>query len=457
MFTVGIGTFMSTLDASIVNVSLPTIMNALHTNLAVVQWVVSIYLLVVTGLLLSLGRLADLVGRKPIYIAGFVVFTLGSVLCGLSRHACLLIAFRGLQAVGAAMIMANGPAIITHVFPGTERGKAMGMIGMVVATGLMVGPALGGMLIASSGWPLIFFINLPIGIFGIWTAQTILRREERKRERQDFDIPGAILLLVSLLSLTLALSQGPGTGWKSPLIIGLFAGFAVSGIGFVMRERAFPHPVIDLGLFRNRLFAAASVSAFINYVANFAVMFLMPFYLTAVLRYAPERMGLTLTAVPITVAIVAPLSGALSDKIGSRILGSIGLGIASIGLLLIGGLGASPAHLHVICALAVVGFGTAVFQSPNSSAIMGCVPPTMLGVASGTLATMRNLGMITGVALTSAVYSSRLNSYSLTFSTRMATVHAFRDAFIIAAAICALGILTSAARGPEQQHRQLAG
>ena len=450
MITVGLGTFMATLDASIVNVSLPTIMHSLHTKLAVVEWVVSIYLLVITGLLLSLGRLADLIGRKPVYIAGFVVFTIGSVLCGLSGGIYLLIAFRGLQAVGAAMIMANGPAIVTHAFPGSERGKAMGMVGMIVASGLTVGPALGGLLIGKWGWPVIFFINLPIGIIGIWSAQVILRPEARN-DGQTFDIPGAAMLLVSLLSLTLGLSQGPETGWESPLILGLFASSVVFGIAFIKRERSIPHPVLDLSLFRNRLFAAASASTFINHVATFSIMFLMPFYLSGVLRYGPERMGLTLTAIPITVVLVAPLSGSMSDKIGSRALGSIGLGIASIGLLMCSMLGAHPTRAHVIAALAVVGFGTAVFQSPNSSSIMGSVSKSMLGVAAGMMATMRNLGMITGVALSGAIYTSRLNIYSHMTSSLAASVHAYRDAFTVAAAVCALGILTSAAKGSARE------
>ncbi len=303
-----------------------------------------------------------------------------------------------------------------------------------------------GILIGKWGWPVIFFINLPIGIFGIVNSQAVLRAEERG-PKQYFDIPGALLLLFSLLSFALGLSNGPELGWRSPIIISLLVGWVVFGIAFIRREQSIEQPILDLTLLKNRLFAAASASAYINYIANFAVVFMMPFYMSGVLRYAPQKMGMTLTAVPITVALVAPLSGSLSDKIGSRVLGSVGLGIVTIGLLLCSRLGAHPTHLQVLTALAVMGFGTAVFQSPNSSALMGSVPVSRLGVASGMLATMRNLGMISGIALTSAVYASRLHYYSHLLSAPDAAVRAFHDAFVVAAVVCALGIIASVSRG----------
>lgn len=445
MAVVSIGTFMATLDASIVNVSLPSITSSLRTTLPVAEWVVAIYLLVITGLLLTFGRLADLIGRKPIYVTGIVVFTLGSAFCGFSPSVHWLIASRAIQAVGAAMIMANGPAIITDAFPVNERGKALGMIGTVVATGLTAGPAIGGFLVGAAGWPIIFFVNLPIGALGVVVAQTILRRGPRRWERH-FDIPGALLLLISMSSLTLALSQGPLRGWDG-FIQALLGVAVVGGILFILRERMAPHPTVDLTLFRNRLFAFANASAFINFIATFSVAFLMPFYLSRVLRLSPGQMGLILTSVPITVAVIAPISGSLSDRLGSRTLSSVGLLITSTGLFMLSRMGGSTSTPYLIGSLAMVGLGSGAFQSPNSSAIMGSVPQGMLGVAAGMLATMRNLGMVTGVAIMGAVYTGRLMGYQARLGAHQASVEAFQDAFLVAAIICAVGVIFSAVRG----------
>jgi len=445
MTVVAVGTFMATLDASIVNVSLPTITSSLHTTLPVAEWVVAIYLLVITGLLLTLGRLADLIGRKPIYITGITIFTIGSGFCAFSPAIHWLIAWRGIQAIGAAMIMANGPAILTDAFPSGERGKAMGYLGMVVASGLTAGPAIGGFLVGAAGWPSIFLINLPIGMIGIAFTRKVLRQGAGHWDRQ-FDIPGALLLLISMSSLTLALSQGPERHWDSYIWM-LLGAAAVEGMLFLIRERLAPHPMIELSLFRNRLFAFANASAFINFIATFSVMFLMPFYLSDVLGYPPERMGLILTAVPITLAVVAPISGSLSDRFGSRVLSSVGLLITGAGLFMLSRLGAEVRLPYLVGSLATVGFGSAVFQSPNSSAIMGSAPPRMLGVAAGMLATMRNLGMVTGVAVSGAVYTSRLIHSRTVLSPVEASVAAFREAFLVAAVICAVGVVTSAVRG----------
>lgn len=446
MAAVSIGTFMATLDASIVNISLPTIMRALHTTMASVQWVVTIYLLVITGLLLTLGRLADLIGRKHVFVAGYAIFTAGSLMCGLSHSINYLILFRAIQAIGAAMIMANGPAILTNAFPGNERGKALGINAMVVAAGLTAGPALGGLLIAVSGWQMIFFINLPIGIIGMIIVNRILVSDDGG-SAQGFDIPGAVLLIACLVSLTMALSDGVKLGWMSPAIIALFCAFAVCGTGFVIRELQASAPLLDLRLFGNPLFTFSSISALLSYVAMFCIAFLMPFYMSQVLNYPTEIMGLMMITIPLTVALIAPFSGALSDRIGSSVPGVVGMAVMSIGLLLVSRLGSSPERPAVVISLIVVGIGSGIFQSPNNSSIMGSVPPGFLGIAAGMLATMRNLGMVIGITLSGAIYMSRHNLYADSMHAVSADVRAFRDAFIVGSAIASIGIVTSAIKG----------
>lgn len=456
MVAVSIGTFMSTLDASIVSISLPTIMHSLHTKMASVQWVITIYLLVITGLLLTLGRLADLIGRKHVFLAGYAVFTIGSLMCGLSHSINLLVLFRAIQAVGAAMIMANGPAIITDVFPGNERGKALGINAMVVASGLTAGPALGGFLIAVSGWQMIFFINVPIGIIGMILVNRILA-SDKGGSMQGFDIPGALLLIMSLVSLTMALSDGVELGWASYVIIALFSAFIICGTAFVIRELRTSTPLLDLRLFGNRLFTFSSISALLAYIAMFCISYLMPFYLSQVLKYPPEIMGLVMITIPLTVAFIAPFSGALSDRIGSSGLGAVGMAVMSVGLMLVSRLGSSPERLMVVVSLIVVGCGSGIFQSPNNSSIMGSVPAGFLGIAAGMLATMRNLGMVIGITLSGAIYMSRHHLYTDSLPPVAVDVHAFRDAFIIGALIAAIGIVTSAIKGIRGKDRKTVG
>lgn len=230
-------------------------------------------------------------------------------------------------------------------------------------------------------------------------------------------------------------------------ILALLATFALFAVIYILRERSTVHPVLDLSLLRNRLFAASAISAYISYTAMFIVMFLMPFYMAGVLGYSPERMGLTLIAVPITVAVIAPFSGSLSDRFGSRVIGTIGLTVMSLGLFMISRLSSDPLHIKIIMALSVLGLGSGLFQAPNNSAIMSAVPRGMLGVASGMLAMMRNLGMITGVTVSGAVYASRLILYSGSLQKSAASTHAFRDAFTLGAIICILGMLASSVKG----------
>lgn len=442
MFVVWIGIFMATLDGSIVNVALPTLTEYFNTDITTIEWVVMAYLLTITSLLLSLGRISDMVGRKTIFAGGLAIFTIGSGLCAISASENQLILYRVIQGIGAAMLMATGIAIITHAFPPKERGKAMGLIGTVVAIGSMAGPVTGGFLIENAGWQFIFYINIPVGIFGTAMAFTVLRKDEITKG-QTFDVPGALTLFISLTSLLLALSQGQEIGWRSSYITLLFIMSILFFILFIVVENKARQPMMELRHFRNRPFAAANISAFISFIAMFTVILLMPFFLEKELGYSPQKVGIVFMSVPLVMSVVAPMSGWLSDRTNSYILSSIGLGIASVSILSLGFLSSSSGFMDVVLRLALLGLGMGLFQAPNNSIIMGSLPKEQLGIAAGTLGTMRNMGMVIGVAVSGAVFSSRYVYYG---GIENSFLPAFHDTYVVSAVVCGIAVLTSLVR-----------
>jgi len=447
MLVVSIGTFMATLDASIVNLALPILRNYFNTDIATTEWVMLSYLLTITTLLLTLGRLSDMYGRKPMFMAGLLIFTLGSGLCSLSATAGQLIAFRVVQGLGAAMLMANSLSIITDVFPHTERGKALGLMGTVVSIGYITGPALGGFLIGWVGWQSIFYINIPIGLFGTVYAWKTLKSDQLHCG-QKFDIKGAILMFLSIISLVLAITRGQVLGWGSPAIIGLSLLFAVFLVGFVMVEKRADQPMVELSLFRNSPFSASNASGFLSFTALFAVILLMPFYMEEILGYSPEHMGMAFVAVPLVMALVAPVSGWISDRTNSFLLSSLGMAVSCMALLLLGKLDQDAAFLDIVIRMGMLGLGMGLFQSPNNSIVMGSVPKERLGIAGGMLAMVRNLGMVTGIAISGAVFTNGLQSnQALGLAYEAAFLGGFHDAFMVAAVICSVGIITSLMRG----------
>ena len=447
MLTVSIGIFMATLDGSIVNIALPTLTRLFDTDIPTVSWVILSYLLTITTLLLTLGRLSDMYGRKQVFAGGLLVFSIGSGLCSLSTSVGQLIAFRIVQGIGAAMIMATSTAIVTYAFPHTERGKAMGIIGTVVSIGSMTGPALGGFLIDLIGWQSIFYINIPIGIFAAAYSLKVLESEE-VHKGQKFDIPGAFFMFISVTSLMLAITQGQGMGWNSPLIIGLFSVFAITLMIFLYIENKATQPMVELSLFKNRPFSASNTSSFLSFVAMFAIILMMPYYLEEVLNYSTIHVGMTLIAIPLVMAVVAPVSGWLSDKTNSFTLSSLGMVVTCIALYMLGILDQNSTQLDIVIGLGLVGLGMGLFQSPNNSIVMGSVPVNRLGIAGSLLAIMRNLGMVTGIAISSAVFTRGVDlQEALGASHIPAFLAGYHDAFMVAVAVCALGVLTSMVRG----------
>jgi EmrB/QacA subfamily drug resistance transporter len=440
---------------------MPTLENQLDTRFAVVQWVVLAYLLTVTTLLAGIGRLADIVGKKSIYVIGFVVFTAGSVLCALAPTVGWLIGFRVLQAVGAAMTMALGPAIVTEAFPTSERGRALGIIGLAVSAGIIVGPTLGGVLLRYLSWHWIFLVNLPLGIIGTLVALRFVPAT-LPRGGQRFDYPGAALLFLSLISLLLALTFGQQFGFGSPPIMLLLAGWLLFLVLFIAVEWRVSQPIIDPRLFRNTTFSISLFNGYISFVLIASVLFLMPFYLENVLGFQSLIVGQLLAILPLTLGLTAPLSGWLSDKLGTTIMTVIGLAVLLIGYSRFGLLDVDTSKLGFVLILLPIGIGMGVFQSPNNSAIMGSVPPHQLGVASGLLAITRTLGQTTGIATLNALWASRVFAYApdvspdqMTNAPASAQVAALHDTFLVVVLLIGLALLLSVAGWLRRRWRPL--
>jgi EmrB/QacA subfamily drug resistance transporter len=456
---VAVGTFMAALDSSVVNIALPSISSYFDAPLYIIEWVIMSYLLVISSLLLTYGRLGDMYGHKNIYIAGFIVFTAGSLLCGVAPTIALLIVFRAVQALGAGMLMSMGPAIVTDVTPAHKRGKALGITAIAVSVALTTGPVLGGFLTTNFGWQSIFYINLPIGIIGTLLAFRIIP-DDSKREDIKFDIAGAAVVFLALMSLLVPLSYTEKYGWGNPYIMTALVSGALLLVLFVYIEKKTEHPMMDLGLFRSRLFTMSNISALINYMAQFSVTLLMPFYLQQVRGLPPSEAGFMLIPMPVTTMIVAPISGALSDRFDSRYISSTGMGLIAAGIFLLSRLSYGSPTSYIIMCLIITGLGSGLFQTPNNSAIMGSVPGNRRGIASGMLATMRNMGMVLGVAVSGALFSSRLGYLESMMASRGITgleltagsfMGALSFTFTVAALLAAAAVLTSLAKGTTKQ------
>jgi len=456
---VAVGIFMATLDGSIVNIAVPTIMQELGVSVAAVQWVVMIYLLTITSLLLSFGRLSDIHGRRRVYGLGLVTFSFGSLCCGLAVNIFWLIGARLFQGLGAAMIMACTPALIVDTFPQAERGRALGFIGSVVASGLTTGPVVGGLLLHFFSWRAIFLINIPIGLFTAGLVHTILKGSQADISRREtFDWPGAIMLALCLGPFLLAVTHGYDWGYFSRPTLLLMATSLVSGAVLVYAEQRAVHPILDSKLFRIRLFALPILAAIIIFASLFSLVFLMPFYLINPGGFAIDRAGYLMATIFVFLFIVSPLSGALSDRIGSRLLCTCGTGIVAAALYLLALLPPGASVVEIVWRLSLAGIGMAVFIPPNSATAMNSVPRHRRGVASATVAAARNLGMVLGVAVSGAVFNGTFHRLSKGIgmkqyqpSLELVFMQAFHAAMIGGALIALVGVMVSFLRGPEPQ------
>lgn len=405
MVAVVAGVLLATIDSSIVNVAFPTLVVSLDTTFNVIQWVSLAYLLTNATFTLGMSRLGDVVGKKRLYSAGFAIFTVASALCGLAPTVGWLIGFRVLQALGSVLILALGAAILVEAFPPSERGKALGWVGTAVSIGVIIGPSVGGLIISAVGWRPIFLVNIPVGLIGTWLAIRNVP-DTPPVPGQRFDIPGTVLLSGALLSLSAALTIGQDLGFTSAPILGAFGTFAVLAFAFVMVELRSESPMIQLRLFRRPMLSVSVVSGFLAFVCLAATFLLMPFYLQGVLGFPIAFVGLLLGVAPLTMGIVSPFSGSLSDRIGIRRLTLLGLSIVLVSFLVFRTFDTETTALQYLGFAIPLGLGLGIFNSPNNSAIMGAVPPAYMGVGGGIMTLTRLLGVTTGVAVLGSVWAA---------------------------------------------------
>src|SRR5271165_18742 len=398
-----VGACMGQLDASIVTLALPTLERQFHAGIGAVTWVGLSYLVVLVATVAAVGRVADLVGRKLVYLYGFVVFIAGSALCAAAPNLATLDLFRCLQALGAAMLQANSVAIIAVSVPGRVLGRAIGVQGAAQAGGLALGPTVGGLLVAAGGWRLIFLVNVPLGVIGLVAGWLFIPRSRHLAPPARFDWRGLALFVPAVTSLLVAVSFGDRRGWLSPGILGLFGAAGALTAGFVRHERRTAAPMIDLGLFSRRPFAVGIAGGLLSYLVMFGTLFAVPFLLERGLVVGPARSGLELMVMPLALAVAAPLAGRAADRVGVRPLTVGGMAAATGGL-------AAMAVVHgsalVVCAeLAVVGAGLGTFTAPNNASVMASVDKVSSGMASGVLNMTRGLGTALGLALTGLVFT----------------------------------------------------
>lgn len=451
-----VGIFMATLDASVVVVGLPVIIEDLNTSLFAGIWVITGYRLMITILLVTIGRFADILGRVKLYYAGFAVFTAGSALCGLSPSGELLIVSRLIQGFGAALLFVNSMAIVVDAFPTAELGTAIGINQTAINAGTIVGYTLSGVLIGLFGWRSIFWVNVPIGIFGTFWSRRQLKELYGHIGKEKFDYPGAILFSTALTTVLLALTLGDLSSlFTQALLAGSIVLFAV----FLTHERRAIQPVMDLSLFRIRQFTAGNLTNLLNGLAFAALAFELTLYFELVKGYSPFQTGIALIPMDLTLIIIGPISGRLSDKYGGRDLSTIGLAITSIALLVFSTFTVATSEVYIAAALALGGFGIGLFRSPNASSVMGSVPPKRRGIGAGVRSTILNTSSVVSIPLALTLMTVVMPYDRLAVVVSASTLGnsqevlqllgAIKYAFYAFAAINGLAVIVSALRGPK--------
>lgn len=409
---VALGTLTSVMNHGGMSVALPTIAQHFDADLSIAQWVVIAEGLAISALILPMGRLSDIIGRKTVYLSGLIVFIAAALLATGAQSVVALIAFKTIQGLGAAMTQGTGMAMVTSVFPANERGKGIGSHASVVGTGGVLGPIIGGFLITAFDWRWLFYVNALMGITATLAILMIIRGQAFKQDSRDrsYDFPGAALSTAVLITFLLAVSNGSRMGWTSPPIIVAGLGFVSFLAAFIWWENRAPSPMLDLGLFRSKVFSIGISTNFISFLGITSARFLMPFYLQAALGYTPALVGFVLLPNAISRIIMGPVSGRLSDRYGWRPFNIIGLLLSAAGLFTLAALTASSSVLIVLIGVTVQSVGSGLFQSPNSASIFSAADSGRHGVVAAFVNLSRNSGNVTGVAIATSIVTAVMAS-----------------------------------------------
>lgn len=459
LLSVCIGQVIVGLDLRAITVALPTLTTAFRSEFTTIQWTILVYDLILIGLIITMGRLGDLFGRRKFYSSGFVIFVIAAALCGLAQSTGQLIFFRALQAIGGAIIAANGRAIVSVNLPAEERGRALGLTSTAFHVGFLTGPSLGGFLIDTLGWRWIFYINVPFSLWGAYLAWKVIP-ETRTSKPFTIDYLGAALLLATNGLFIYAIDQLPRAGWRHPAFLASLT-LSLAGLFFLLRAEARARtPILMLSMFRERLFSAGVASLFLIAGTLSAINFLMPFFLQYLLGYSASQVGWIIVADSVVIMMMAPLAGALSDRFGSRLLCTIGCAVIAIAQLLLATLSLDSTLPRIMIPLVVWGIGWALFNAPNQSSILGAVGKERIGAAAGMIATTARAGGAMGVALSATLFGHLVAAAG--FSSAQignpenwrASPETFMEAFGVTVhvlTICAaLAVILSAMRGPRR-------
>jgi EmrB/QacA subfamily drug resistance transporter len=456
LITVAMSSMMATIDASITNIAFPILTETFHTELTTVMWVAVAYILVSTSSMLVIGKTSDLVGRKRIYSLGMAIFTVGLIACSLSQTIGQLISFRTVQALGAAMCISCGTAIVTEAFPVRELGRSMGFLGVAVSLGFIIGPVVGGFLLHWLDWRSIFYVRAPFSFMALVLALILLRKDERPAGKVTLDLLGTFTSSLGIFTLVFGMSRIRNSGPNSFtvfLLIGLGILFLVA---FVLIERRARDPIVDLSLFKNRLFSRAALGLFLMFAAAPSYILIIPFYLLHGLGWSTSQAGFLLAVHSMTTIVFGPISGWLSDRFGPSWFATVGASATTAAYLFMSAFDLHTPVSGIVLALILMGVGTGMFQPPNNSTIMGATPRDRLGTASAILATLRQVGLSLGMAFAGTLFAAMRATYQASLIkegvepeaiTSLSIPPAFHDVLLVSACIGLAVVILSLFRG----------